>query len=73
MKDDIAVLGGDVYVLNSDSIEPTYANWHFDQNDNETKNEFNLRSKKESLNYIGAYKFVRENTFFSIVFSELVG
>lgn len=72
MSDDIAVLGGDVYILKKDSVEPTYDNWHCDRKDNETKHDFNIRSKNESIRYIESYGCACESTIFSIVFTELV-
>jgi hypothetical protein len=61
----IAVLGGDVYLLDSNSIEATYDNWHCDQGSSESDEEFLKRSITISKDYIQSYSI--PNALFAIV------
>lgn len=71
MKDHIGILGGDVYKLNRDRLEPLYDNWSCEPMDTETEEKYYLRSKIESLNYIERYPIGNaENIIFSITFTE---
>jgi hypothetical protein len=71
MDDKIGILGGDVYRLISNHLEPLYDNWACEPIKSETEKEYYRRSKIESLNYIKNY-FVPpgENIIFSITFTE---
>lgn len=55
MSDRIGILGGDVYKINSGSLEPLYDNWSYEFNEMESKEIQNTRSKIKSLNYIKNY------------------
>lgn len=71
MRDHIGILGGDVYKLNQDRLEPLYDNWSCEPVDTETEEEYYSRSKIESLNYIENYAIENEeNIIFSITFTE---
>ena len=71
MKDRIGILGGDVYKLKQDRLEPLYDNWSCEPQNTESEEEYYTRSKSESLNYIENY-FVEngESVVFSITFTE---
>ncbi len=55
MEDKIGILGGDVYKLTFDRLEPLDDNWSCKLNKKESEDEFYLRSKNESLVYIENY------------------
>lgn len=70
-NDNIGILGGDVYVLSNHSLKPLYDNWFCEQFNTETKEEFFLRSKYESLNYVESYPVKPgEKIIFSLTFTE---
>lgn len=48
----IAVLGGDVYFRNRDSIEPGYANWHTDRIHGESDFDYCQRTWAETEQYL---------------------
>lgn len=71
MKDRVGILGGDVYKLTSNRLEPLYENWACEQAAIESEEEFFLRSKFESLKYIENYLVKPEESIvFSITFTE---
>ncbi len=71
LQDDIGILGGSVYKIDSNNLKPMYDNWSCDVDGNETKQEFFTRSKIKSLNYIDNYPvYPGEKILFSIVFTE---
>jgi len=61
----VAILGGDVYALNENSIEETYDSWHCDQDKLESDKEFLKRSIAISLNYIQTYS--KSDALFSLI------
>lgn len=71
MEDRIGILGGDVYRLDENHLEPLYDNWSCEQINKESKEEYFKRSKVESLNFIEKY-LVKDgdNVLFSITFTE---
>ncbi|MCS1350905.1 Imm40 family immunity protein [Mechercharimyces sp. CAU 1602] len=50
-----AILGGDVYRLENDGFRVTYDNWYCNKDDNETWDEYVLKSKKIAIGYIEKY------------------
>jgi hypothetical protein len=71
IKDDnIGILGGDVYKLKSNHLESLGDNWYCETKKIESKEEYNTRSKAESLSYIEKYPIQEENIIFSITFTE---
>ena len=71
IEDKIGVLGGDVYKLSNNHLEPLSDNWACEPNVNESKEEYFFRSKLESLRYIEEYPLTQgENIIFSITFTE---
>ncbi|MBX9838779.1 MAG: hypothetical protein K2X69_10770 [Silvanigrellaceae bacterium] len=71
MEDEIGILGGDVYELTEDYLAPVYDNWLCKKNKNESLNDYYLKSKVESLNYIENYQVSYKKTVvFAIVFTE---
>lgn len=71
MNEDIGILGGSVYKIDSNRLQPMYDNWSCLPEAEETKEAFCLRSKKESFDYIDKYPvFLNEYILFSIVFTE---
>jgi len=71
MKDQIGILGGDVYKLTDNRLEALYDNWACDPIETESEEEYYLRSKTEALDYIENYSAQPgENIVFSITFTE---
>jgi hypothetical protein len=71
MNDEIGILGGDVWIFESDSLTPAYDNWYSNYEEGETCPEFYLRSKKRSIAYIKSYpEHCLKNKVFSMVFTE---
>ena len=72
LEENIGILGGDVYKMNLDKLEPMYNNWACNIYNNESKDEYFLRSKIQSLDYINNYPIhPNEKIMFVIVFSEI--
>ncbi len=70
-SDDIGILGGNVYKIESDWLIPLSDNWSCNPTVGENKKEYYLRSKLESLKYIEAYpNHENELILFSIGFTE---
>lgn len=71
-KDKIGIFGGDVYKLTS-TLESLSDNWSCEPTESESEDEFNARSKQESLKYIKNYPVEKgEKILFSIIFTEQV-
>jgi hypothetical protein len=71
--EDIGILGGDVYRLDSFRLIPTYDNWSCEPKEGELKNNFFSRSKKVALDYIKHYPIeLCEKIIFSLVFTEIL-
>ena len=71
INENAGILGGDVYHLVDDKLEFFGDNWSCKPNENETKPEFFLRSKKNSLKYIEDYPLSSKGkAVFSITFTE---
>lgn len=71
IKDEIGILGGDVYEVTSTHLEPISENWSCEPAERETEGEYYLRSKSESLKYITNYPIPSgEKILFSIIFTE---
>ncbi len=70
-SDDIGILGGDVYKIDSDHIIPLGDNWSSNPREGENKEDYYLRSKFESLRYVDVYPIhAKEFILFSITFTE---
>jgi hypothetical protein len=73
MLDDIGILGGDVYMIESSHLIPTYDNWSSEPLSCESKNDYLMRSKKIALDYINNYPInPNEMILFSLVFTEII-
>lgn len=73
MKDDIGILGGDVYIINAGRLDPLYDNWSCEVRMSESTEEYFSRSKAEALNYISKYPISpKENVVFAIIFTDNV-
>jgi len=73
MKDEIGILGGDIYKLTPTHLEFLPENWSCEANEKESEEEYYLRSKSESLKYIKNYPIQKEETIlFSITFTEKI-
>lgn len=71
IDDDLGVLGGDVYKIDQNKLEPLYDNWSCEIEENESRKNYFYRSKIEALNYTENYSISPgEKIFFSIVFTE---
>lgn len=71
--DDIIIIGGDVYKVESETIIPLSDNWECEPINNETLDAFSKRSKIEALDYIDKYPISpNENILFSLVFNEQI-
>lgn len=67
----IGILSGDIYELTEGCLIPVYDNWLCEKNKKESLNDYYLRSKVESLNYIENYEVSsKKNVVFVIVFTE---
>jgi hypothetical protein len=74
MKDKIGILGGDVYKLTPNRLEPLCDNWSCEPTKTESEEEYYFRSKSESLRYIENYPVQpEERIIFSITFTEKMG
>lgn len=72
MEDDIGILGGNVYKIDSNRLITMGDNWSCDPKEEETKKEYYLRSKIEALNYISKYLvYPNEKILFSMGFTEI--
>lgn len=73
IKDKIGILGGDVYKLTPGGLEILPENWSCEPTENESEEEYYLRSKSESINYIENYPTqMNEKIIFSITFTERI-
>lgn len=73
LNDEIGILGGDVFIIEAESLTPAYANWYSTPGREETLSEFYLRSKKESKAYIDSYPLNHHKSMvFTMTFTETV-
>ncbi len=73
MSDNIGILGGDVYKIDSKRLIPTYDNWSSEPGKGEDIKEYFSRSKLVALDYINKYPVDNnEDIVFSIVFNEVI-
>ena len=73
MKNKIGILGGDIYKLTSNRLEPLYDNWSCEPTSTESEEAYFFRSKSESLRYIENYSVqTEEEIIFSITFTEKI-
>lgn len=71
MQDDIGILGGSVYKIDSNNLIPMYDNWSYNPDAKETRKEFYFGSKIKALEYIKKYPiYPGEKILFSLVFTE---
>ena len=71
MQDDIGIIGGNVYKIDSGHLIPMYDNWSCNPNEKETKKEYYSRSKLKALDYISKYLvYPNEKILFSLGFTE---
>ncbi|MBS0622495.1 MAG: hypothetical protein JSR80_06020 [Verrucomicrobia bacterium] len=71
MRDDIGILGGSVYKIDSNHLIPMYDNWSCNPGEKEKISDFFLRSKIKASDYIDKYPVDSgEKIVFSIVFTE---
>ncbi|CRX38694.1 Imm40 family immunity protein [Estrella lausannensis] len=71
MNDDIGILGGSVYKIDSNNFMPMYDNWSCNPDSKEVSKDFNFRSKTRALEYINKYPiYLDERILFSLVFTE---
>ena len=71
MQDDIGILGGSVYRIDSNHLIPMYDNWSYNSDAKETSKEFYFKSKIKALEYIDKYPvYLGEEILFSLVFTE---
>ena len=66
-KNNIAVLGGDIYAVYNGVIESTHDNWYCDRESGEVASDFILRSASIATNYINKYISETENVLIAIV------
>lgn len=73
MKDEIGILGGDVYKFKFTRLEPLPESWSCEPAEKESEEEYYVRSKFESLKYIENYPVqTGEKILFSITFTEKI-
>lgn len=73
MTETIGVLGGDVYKLDLNHLKAIGDNWFCEMRDNESRDEFYLRSKMETLKYIEQYPCSQADTYvFSMTFTDQI-
>lgn len=73
MIDDIGILGGSVYKIESNKLIPMYDNWSCSPEEKELRKEFYHRSKIKAIEYIEKYPvYPNEEILFSIVFTERI-
>lgn len=71
-KNKNAILGGDVYRLTSDNLEPTYDSWYLNKDDKKSDEEFIRESKKRAVAYINEYHDRNGDDFYySVVFDKM--
>ena len=63
----IAVLGGDVYSVADNSIEPNYDNWYCDREGGESATAFVTRSIAKAKIYVSGYAASDAAVIFAIV------
>jgi len=71
MEDEIGILGGSVYKIDSNKLIPLYDNWYLEPDVKEETKEYYTRSKKKAFEYINNYPvYPDEKIIFSLVFTE---
>jgi hypothetical protein len=68
-KENIGIIGGDVYLYDSGKIKPLVDSWCWNKKINETSSEYNLRSKNESYEYISNYP-PKANILFYLILTD---
>ncbi|WP_170305784.1 Imm40 family immunity protein [Pseudoduganella ginsengisoli] len=63
----VAILGGDVYVVQGENIEPNYDNWYCNREAEENEADFVARSVAKAQRYIVNYLTSANNVLFAIV------
>jgi len=63
----VAVLGGDVYSLESGCIEQNYDSWFCNRNNCESEADFVIRSALKAKGYIERYDVLNGGVFFALV------
>lgn len=66
------ILGGDVYTLDGDEISLTYENWFCSPKENETPQEFFLRSYEMAVSFVHE-RLSNENYLYNFVFAAVEG
>lgn len=66
----IAILGGDVYEMQIDSLQSNYDNWYCDREENESKLAFVSRSIAKAREYVTNYKSSRDAEYYFAIVPE---
>lgn len=67
-----AVLGGDVYRLNNDSLESTYDSWYLNKDMSKSREQFVEETKSKAISYINQYHEINGDDFYySVVFEKM--
>lgn len=66
----IAILGGDVYEMQRESLQSNYDNWYCDREENESKSAFVSRSIAKAREYIINYNLNRDKEYFFAIVPE---
>ncbi|SFJ07622.1 Immunity protein 40 [Desulfomicrobium apsheronum] len=66
----IAILGGDVYVMQIDSLQSNYDNWYCDRDENESTLAFVSRSIAKAREYVTNYKLSRDAEYYFAIVPE---
>ncbi len=72
-RENISILGGDVYEMINGSPVSNYDNWYCNREDNESWENFVIRSTEYARRYIEGYKQNNEKEiYFTLVYSEIM-
>lgn len=63
----VSVLGGDVYIFDGKTVNPTYDNWYCERQPGEDRREFANRSIEVAKKYISSYENRNDNVIFVMV------
>lgn len=67
-----AILGGDVYRLNSGSLESTYDSWYQNKDITKSREQFVEVAKRKAISYINQYHESNGDDFYySVVFEKI--
>jgi len=66
----IAILGGDVYEMGSEGLQPNYDSWYCERKENEKMSLYLSRSILKARNYIVNYKSKRKTECFFVIVPE---